>query len=151
MPVTGPNQAPPDADPNAGRRGWLERTGPHALLRTLRAGDPLIASITVRPGTLTNTLSAIQVRFHGEAGETVVAIPVFATYHRQWTLDLTAAVPAAALAGGSWQAQVLLTDAAGTHALPVRQAAAEAFSLASLPELDDTPWRLDHEPAGAGS
>lgn len=148
--TSGQGGGDPGTDSERERSEWLQRTGPHALLRSLRPGDPAILGLTVRPGTLINDLAAIAVRFRSAAGQVTIPLPVFATYRRQWSLDLTASVPAGALAAApDWQVEVVLSGSAGEPTeLPVLQAPAPAWALSGFPEVAGTPWTLALEPAG---
>lgn len=73
---------------------WLEREGPHALMREVRSAEGLhVLSIALRVGTPTNDVSGIQVICRDQAGaESVAELPVFAMYQRQWSIDLSASV-----------------------------------------------------------
>lgn len=121
------------------REAWLLAAGPRALLRQVRTGKgSVVLALSIRPGTLTNTVSAITLRFTAPgAADVLHDLPVFPLYARQWAIDVTAGLASAAFAAaGRWQCEVVLQDASGTTAVPVRAAEREAFSLGGLPDLD---------------
>ena len=74
------------------RQLWLEREGSHALMQSARAGGGLQAfSIALRPGSLTNDLTDIEVVVEDDSDRVHrVHVPVFAMYRRQWTIDVSA-------------------------------------------------------------
>lgn len=106
----------------------------------------MVLALSIRPGTLTNTVSAITLRFSAPGAAAVLhVLPVFPLYARQWSIDVTAGLPAATLAAAErWQGEVILQDAAGTTVIPIRAAERAAFSLGSLPDLDSltSDWAL---------
>lgn len=79
------------------REVWLEREGPHALIHAARRdGDMLVVSIALRTGHLSNELVRAEVCVNDADGRTLsVEAPVFAMYRKQWSIDLTVAVPVA--------------------------------------------------------
>ncbi|MDQ7992210.1 MAG: hypothetical protein AAGC63_03560 [Propionicimonas sp.] len=133
---------------DARRDEWLAAQGPHALLRSVRSGgDWIVVALTLRPGTPTNTLARVALRLTASDGvEVVTPIPVFGSYHRQWTLDLTTGVRRDALAGADrWKGTLVLADADGDRMLPVLTAPRTAFSWLDLPDLapDTRQWVLE--------
>lgn len=123
------------------RRLWLDVEGGHALLRSVRSSNGVhVFSIALRPGSLTNELVSIEVIVEDSSGlDHNVAVPVFAMYHRQWTIDLCAA----AYLGSEVQVaavDVRLTESNGDVVrLPVRQVAHDALSLRDYPHVASAP------------
>lgn len=123
---------------------WLEREGPHALMRAVRSAEGLhVLSIALRVGTPTNEVSAIEVVCQDDAGrESTADLPVFAMYHRQWSIDLTASV-----AMGSEveidSVIVRVTHADGSSSqIPVMRGTQDQSTLVGYPSLaDSVPWR----------
>lgn len=106
----------------------------------------MVLALSIRPGTLTNTISGITLRFSAPgAADVLQELPVFPLYARQWSIVVTAGVPTAALAAAPrWQGEVLLQDASGTTVVPIRAAERAAFSLGTLPDLGSltSDWTL---------
>ncbi len=125
---------------------WLEREGPHALMRAVRSAEGLhVLSIALRVGTPTNDVSAIQVICHDTTGaQSAAELPVFAMYQRQWSIDLSASV-----AMGSEveidAVTVHVTRADGTSSLiPVARGSQELTTLTGYPSLaGSSRWRED--------
>lgn len=123
---------------------WLRREGRHALMHAVRTSDELrILAIALRPGAISNDIRAITAIGVDDTGaEHVVDLPVFAMYHRQWSIDLAASIdlpPHTRLA----RLSVRWTDAGGivSEAAVVR-APAGAASLTAYPRIAGLPqWR----------
>lgn len=123
---------------------WLRREGRHALLHAVRTSDELrILSIALRPGAISNDITAISaIGVDGTGAEHVVDLPVFAMYHRQWSIDLVASIdlpPHTRLV----KLAVRWTDAGGiVSEAPVVRAPAGAVSLTAYPRITGLPqWR----------
>lgn len=138
------------------RRLWLNRVGPHAVVRSVRvSGERAVLSLTVRPGRLTNRLSGLETRFHGSSGLVHrVRQTVFAGYRRQWSLSLAVAVDRAALDAEDQLAvwQRLTADDGETVDLPVQAAAADFLQFARYPTAGSLqPWTFELLPARSGA
>lgn len=123
---------------------WLRREGRHALLHAVRTSDELrVLSIALRCGAISNDITAITAIGEDDTGaEYVVDLPVFAMYHRQWSIDLAASIdlpPHTRLA----KLTVRWTDAGGiVSEAPVLRASAGAVSLTAYPQIAGLPqWR----------
>lgn len=120
---------------------WLEREGPHALMRAARsAGGLHVLSIALRVGTATNDVLAVDVICRDENGkEHVAELPVFAMYHRQWSIDLCASLDLGA-AGKIDSVAVRVTDGDGNVSqTPVARVSQEKSTLAGYPSLAGAP------------
>ncbi|WP_417562199.1 polysaccharide pyruvyl transferase family protein [Microbacterium sp.] len=80
-----------DAPALAIRAVWLREAGAHAIVRNVRmTSSSILASLIVRPGTLTNDVESIEVTLRsGVAQLCQCEIPVFEKYRDQWSLDLS--------------------------------------------------------------
>lgn len=125
---------------------WLEREGPHALMRAVRSAAGLhVLSIALRTGTPTNNVLAIDVICRDETGnEHVAELPVFAMYHRQWSIDLCASFDVGSDAEIE-SVVVRVTDGDGSVSqIPVVRVSQELSTLAGYPHLVGSPlWRRD--------
>lgn len=137
-------------DPNAFLRAlWLRREGRHALLHAMHASDELrVLSIALRPGTISNDIVSIAVVCEDDTGgEHVVDVPVFAMYHRQWSIDLSASVdlpPRTRLA----KLTIRATDAVGIVSdTPVIRAPIHVGSLTTYPQITGLPEWAEEEVA----
>lgn len=124
------------------RSRWLRGVGPHAVLRNLRSGpQSCVVSIALRPGSMSNNVRSIEARFtHTSGGKPVSAlIPVFDTYQRQWSLDLTIAIGRESFSrAGSWMLDLILGQGDGNEsALPVMTSPREVLDLGHFPRLDN--------------
>lgn len=135
------------------RRLWLEREGPHALMRSVSdSGGYFVFAIAVRPGALSNEIVSIEVLIDDSQGRIHTAeVPVFAMYQRQWTIDVCGAItldPRTRASG----ARVRLTNRRGEVAvIPVQRAATEALSIGGYPHLSATSLWTNREPVEAAS
>lgn len=130
---------------------WLDHQGPHALLRSaLWRNDRLIVSIALRVGESSNRLRWVEVSAACARGETVsVQPPVFAMYHRQWTIDLNVALPVGSAEPTSIVVRFMEEDRE-PESLVVLDGGAESVSLQAFPEVRELPqWRglSEKEPA----
>jgi pyruvyltransferase len=123
---------------------WLEREGPHALMRAVRSAEGLhVLSIALRVGTPTNDVSNIEVICRDKTGnQSIAELPVFAMYHRQWSIDLSASVDM----GTEVEIDAVIvhvTHADGSSSrIPVTQGVQESSTLMGYPSLTHSPqWR----------
>lgn len=123
---------------------WLEREGPHALMRAVRSTEGLhVLSIALRVGTPVNEVTAIRVICQDRAGtQSIADLPVFEMYQRQWSIDLTASV-AMGTEVEIDSVTVHVTHADGSSSeIPVAPGSQELTTLMGYPSLSDSsPWR----------
>lgn len=123
---------------------WLEREGPHALMRAVRSAEGLhVFSIALRVGTPSNEVTAIRVICQDNAGaQSIVNLPVFEMYKRQWSIDLTASVAMGTeIEIDSVTVHVTHADGASSE-IPVARGSQELTTLTGYPSLSDSsPWR----------
>lgn len=76
------------------RQVWLAREGTHALFRSARRrGGTCVLSIALRPGLVSNSLAGLDLVVECDDKSChEVSLPVFEMYHREWTVDISAAI-----------------------------------------------------------
>lgn len=123
---------------------WLQREGPHALMRAVRSAEGLhVLSIALRVGTPTNDVSAIDVICRDQKGtKSIAELPVFAMYQRQWSIDLSASVDM----GTEVEIESVVVEVAhadgSSSQIPVIRGSEDLSALLGYPSLSAaSPWR----------
>ena len=121
---------------------WLRRTGPHAVLRFCRATPhALVATVALRPGSLSNSIRSAVVRLTSTDGATVeVTPPIFGMHAGQWSVELTVARAGEDLQGRRWRAEVVVD---GEWSVPVRLADTDSDQAQRWGVPSATDWVLD--------